>query len=49
MPIDIYDMAAWMSITALSERSIAMGGAPVEIPDFTGGRWLLPDWNAPEL
>ncbi|NLG24557.1 MAG: Gfo/Idh/MocA family oxidoreductase, partial [Clostridiales bacterium] len=37
-PIDVYDAAAWMAITALSEQSIAMGGAPVAIPDFTGGR-----------
>lgn len=40
VPIDVYDMAAWMSITALSEQSIAMGGQPVPIPDFTNGAWL---------
>ena len=39
MPIDVYDAAAWMAITALSEVSIANGSAPVEIPDFTSGRW----------
>lgn len=39
MPIDVYDMAAWMSITPLSEQSIAMGSMPVAIPDFTNGRW----------
>lgn len=39
-PIDVYDMAAWMSITPLSEASCAMGGAPVAIPDFTNGRWV---------
>lgn len=39
-PIDVYDMAAWMSITALSEESIAMGSLPVPIPDFTSGKWL---------
>lgn len=38
-PIDVYDMASWMSITALSEASCAMGGAPVAIPDFTNGKW----------
>lgn len=38
-PIDVYDMAAWMSISVLSEQSIQMGGAPVAIPDFTNGRW----------
>ena len=41
-PIDVYDAAAWMSITALSEQSIALGSAPVAIPDFTGGRWTQP-------
>ena len=40
MPIDAYDMASLMCISALSEQSIAMGGAPVAIPDFTSGRWL---------
>lgn len=39
-PIDVYDMASWMSITPLSEASIAAGGAPVAIPDFTNGRWI---------
>ncbi len=39
-PIDVYDMASWMCITPLSEQSIAMGGAPVAIPDFTNGRWI---------
>ena len=41
MPINVYDAAAWMVITPLSEQSIMMGGAPQEIPDFTGGRWLF--------
>ena len=39
-PIDVYDTAAWMAITCLSEESIAMGSAPVAIPDFTSGRWM---------
>lgn len=39
-PIDVYDSAAWMAITALSEESVAMGGHPVAIPDFTDGRWI---------
>ncbi len=39
-PIDVYDAAAWMSITALSEASISMGSMPVAIPDFTSGRWV---------
>lgn len=39
MPVDVYDAAAWMSVTALSEHSIANGNIPVEIPDFTNGMW----------
>ena len=39
-PIDVYDVAAWMSITCLSEQSIAMGGMPVPFPDFTNGKWI---------
>ena len=39
-PIDVYDCAAWMSITCLSEDSIAMGSAPVPVPDFTNGKWI---------
>lgn len=30
-----------MSIGVLAEESIAKGGAPVAIPDFTNGRWLM--------
>lgn len=41
MPIDVYDMAAWMSITPLSEQSVAHGGMPQAIPDFTRGKWML--------
>ncbi|MBQ7045834.1 MAG: gfo/Idh/MocA family oxidoreductase [Clostridia bacterium] len=41
MPIDVYDAASWMCISCLSETSIASGGMPVEIPDFTNGRWVL--------
>ena len=41
MPIDIYDAASWMVITCLSEDSISKGGMPVEIPDFTCGKWVL--------
>jgi predicted dehydrogenase len=37
--VDVYDSAAWSSIMPLSEASIREGGASVEIPDFTGGRW----------
>jgi len=37
----VYDAASWMVITCLSEASIANGGMPVDIPDFTGGRWVM--------
>ena len=39
MDMDVYDAAAWSSITPLSEWSIANGSAPIEIPDFTRGAW----------
>ncbi len=39
-PIDVYDAAAWMAVTALSEQSVAQGGMPQAIPDFTDGKWL---------
>ena len=39
--LDVYDAAAWMCITALSEKSIALGGMPVEVPDFTNGMWTM--------
>lgn len=37
--IDVYDAASWMCITALSEKSISGGNIPVEIPDFTNGKY----------
>ena len=40
MPIDVYDAATWMAVTALSEQSIANGSVPVEFPDFTKGKWM---------
>jgi len=39
-PIDVYDAAAWMSVTYLSEQSVAMGSMPVPVPDFTNGMWI---------
>jgi predicted dehydrogenase len=38
-PIDCYDAAAWAAIIPLSAKSLAEGGKPQEIPDFTGGKW----------
>lgn len=40
MPIDVYDAATWMCISALSEQSVAMGSLPVPVPDFTKGKWI---------
>lgn len=42
-PIDAYDAAAYMCVTALSEESIARGGAVVAVPDFTRGKWYMRD------
>ncbi len=39
MPIDVYDAACWMVITALSAESIENNSACVEFPDFTRGEW----------
>ena len=39
-PIDVYDCAAWMSVSCLSEQSIALGSMPVAFPDFTNGKWI---------
>lgn len=40
-PIDVYDAATLMAVTYLSEQSISMGGAPVAMPDWTKGQWLI--------
>jgi hypothetical protein len=37
--MDVYDAAAWSAVTEATERSVARGSRPVEIPDFTRGRW----------
>ena len=39
-PMDCYAAASWSAISALSEMSIARGGALVDFPDFTRGRWI---------
>lgn len=40
-PIDVYDAAAWMCISALSEESVQLGGQTVSIPDFAEGKRLM--------
>ena len=37
--IDVYDSATWCAPVPLSEESINQGGAVLEMPDFTRGRW----------
>ena len=39
-PLDVYDAAAWSSITPLSEISIENNGEPQNFPDFTRGLWM---------
>ncbi|MEN8226751.1 MAG: Gfo/Idh/MocA family oxidoreductase [Bacteroidota bacterium] len=36
---DVYDAAAWSSIVALTEWSVANGSQPIEVPDFTCGAY----------
>ncbi|MDH5198220.1 MAG: Gfo/Idh/MocA family oxidoreductase [Gemmatimonadota bacterium] len=37
--LDVYDGAAWSSVSEMSERSIRNRGQSVEMPDFTRGAW----------
>lgn len=37
--MDVYDAAAWSSVGPLSVESVSRGSAPIDVPDFTGGRW----------
>jgi len=41
---DVYDAAAWSSIVPLSLKSVTQGSEPVDVPDFTRGKWKT---NAP--
>lgn len=48
LPTDmsVYDAAALSAISAASEASVANRSRPVDIPDFTRGRWqTLPPWG----
>ena len=36
MDADVYDAATWSCLTELSERSVAAGSMPVDVPDFAG-------------
>ncbi len=39
--MDVYDAAAWSVIVPLSEASVAGRSRPIDIPDFTRGKWKL--------
>ncbi len=39
--IDVYDAAAWSVIVPLTEASVAGRSKPVDIPDFTRGKWKI--------
>jgi len=41
MDMDVYDAAAWSVIGPLSEWSVANRSHPIDIPDFTGGKWKV--------
>ncbi len=36
---DVYDAATWSAIAALSEKSVADRSRPIDMPDFTKGKW----------
>lgn len=42
-PLDVYDSATMLAVSVLSEESVALGSAPLAIPDFTDGRWIKRD------
>ncbi|MBR2838361.1 MAG: DNRLRE domain-containing protein [Kiritimatiellae bacterium] len=39
LDMDVYDLASWSCLCELTEKSQAMRGAPVDVPDFTRGAW----------
>lgn len=38
-PIDVYDGVTWSAVLPLSGASIRAGSQPVQMPDFTRGKW----------
>lgn len=36
---NVYDAASWSALCELTERSVASRSRPVDVPDFTRGRW----------
>ena len=47
--IDAYDAAGWSSILHCSHLSLDRNGAPVDVPDFTKGKWKNPNWRKGRL
>ena len=39
MDIDVYDAAEWSCLAELSQQSALQGSRPIQIPDFTRGKW----------
>lgn len=39
LDINVYDGILWSAVSPLSELSVAQDSAPVQVPDFTSGRW----------
>ena len=39
LDMDVYDAAEWSCLVELTDISANAGGVPVEVPDFTRGRW----------
>jgi hypothetical protein len=37
--MDVYDAAVLSAVCELSERSVANRSRPIDVPDFTRGRW----------
>ena len=39
LDMDVYDLAEWSCVVALSGISLENGSVPVAVPDFTRGAW----------
>ena len=39
--LDVYDAAAWSAIVPLTEASVAQRSEPLDVPDFTRGKWKI--------
>ena len=42
LDMDVYDAAEWSCLVELTEFSVKNGNIPVQIPDFTRGKWNKP-------